>query len=127
MTGKVRTERMAFKAYHQHQVSLQMPPVITITQGAPVAVEVAVVAPVAEAVAEGGAAPHEMPAGKSSAYDSAPVPNTNAPVMLASLRKVVGLVAGRKRTVPGTAVSGGVGGVKSALQNPGRQCIVKRH
>ena len=71
-------------------------------------------APVAEAVAAVGAAPHETPAGKSDEYAAPPPPVTTAPVPLASLRRVAGLVAGRKRNVPGTAVSGGVGGVNES-------------
>ena len=66
-----------------------------------------------------GAAPHETPAGKSEEYVSPPAPVTTAPVPLASLRRVAELVAGRKRKVPGTAVSGGVGGVKAALHRSG--------
>ena len=81
-------------------------------------------APVAEAVAVVGAAPHETPAGKSDEYVSPPPPVTTAPVPLASLRRVAGLVAGRKRKVPGMAVSGGVGGVKAALRR-GRESGVK--
>ena len=76
-------------------------------------------APVAEAVAAVGAAPHATPAGKSDEYVSPPPPLTTAPVPLASLRKVAGLVAGRKRTVPGMTVSDDVGGVKSPLWRSG--------
>ena len=71
-------------------------------------------APVAEAVAVVGAAPHETPAGKSEEYVSPPPPVTTAPEPLASSRRVAGLAAGRKRTVPGMAVSGGVGGVNES-------------
>lgn len=63
-----------------------------------------------------GAAPHETPAGKSVEYVAPPKPVTTAPVPLASLRRVAGLVAGRKTKVPGMAVNGGKGGVKAALQ-----------
>ena len=65
------------------------------------------------------AAPHETPAGKSDKYAWPPAPVTTVPVPLASLRRVAGLVAGRKRTVPGTAVSEDVGGVKAALWRSG--------
>ena len=75
---------------------------------------------VAEAVAAVGAPPHETPAGKSVEYASPPAPVTTAPVPLASSRRVAGLVAGRKRTVPGTAVNGAVAGVKSALRKGGK-------
>lgn len=76
-------------------------------------------APVEEAVAVVGAAPHATPAGKSDEYVSPPAPVTTAPVPLASSRRVAGLVAERRRTVPGMAVSGSVGGVKSALRRGG--------
>jgi len=67
-----------------------------------------------------GAAPHETPAGNSDEYVSPPPPVTTAPVPLASLRRLAGLVAGRKRKVPRMAVSDDVGGVKSALWRSGR-------
>ena len=65
--------------------------------------------------------PQKTPAGKSEEYASPPPPVTTAPVPLASTRKDVEFVAGRKRTVPGTEVSEYDGGVKEALRRGGRR------
>ena len=48
-----------------------------------------------------------------------PSPVTTAPSPLASSRNVAGLVAGRKTTVPGMAVSEELGGVKADLRRGG--------
>ena len=90
-----------------------------MTAAAPLSTHQSKSAPDAEAVAVVGGAPQETPAGKSDEYVSPPSPVTSAPVPLASSRRVAGLVAERRRTVPETAVSDDVGGVKSALQSRG--------
>ena len=73
-----------------------------------------------------GAARHVTPAGKSDEYVTPSPPVTTALVPLASLRRLAGLVAGRKTKVPGMAVSEELGGVKADLRGDEKMPVAHR-